>query len=164
MKSIFRLSIPVVLVVALAGCHQGPNASTTTQDETGNGIAMVAGELQMESVTIVAGKQGKLGALSAVVVNTGSAADRLDSIFIGDKPARLDPDGIEIGPQSSVAIATGRELSAQAPLGSAKPGEFVEVTFQFANSGSATEQVLIVPPVGYYETVAPKAPTASPQE
>lgn len=164
MKRIYRLSIPVVLVAALSGCYQGQNANTTIQDETGNGIAMVAGDMEMESVTIVADDEGTFGTVSADVVNSGVVADRLEAILVNGQEAALDPEGIEIAPQTGVSVEPNGDLRAEVPLGSARPGEFVEVTFRFAASGDASDLVLIVPPVGYYESVAPQAPSASPTE
>lgn len=159
MKRIYRLSVPVVLMVALAGCHQGMNASTTIQGETGNGSQLEAGDIEIEAVTIVAGERGQVGALSAVVVNSGNTADRLESVLIEGRPAALNPDGIDLPAQKSVNVSSEGEMTAQAPLGDARPGQYVQVTFRFAKSGDAESPVLIVPPVGYYESVAPKAPS-----
>ena len=158
MKRIYLLPLPLVLAAALTGCHQGFNAATTVQDETGNGIELQAGDLQIEAVTIVAGEAGRAGSVTAVIVNNGTEADELRSITVEGKPADISPANAELAAQSSVSVRTGGDVTADVPLGQAVAGEFVEVTFVFANNGEATDDVLIVPPTGYYSSAAPAAP------
>jgi hypothetical protein len=160
-KKIYLLPLPLVLVAALSGCYQGQGAATGLQDETGNGIEMRAGDLQVESVTVVAGELGQAGSVTAVIVNSGTTPDTLRSITVDGKPAVVAPADTRIEPQSSVTVRTGGDVAALVPLGQRVAGEFVDVTFLFTSSGEASDQVLIVPPIGYYSSVAPALPGAA---
>ena len=158
MKRIYALSIPLLLAATLTGCTQGMIANTTMQGETGNGVKMAAGDIQIESVTIVAGEDGSgVGAISAVLVNGSDQADVLQSISVGGREATLTPAPVPVGPGESVAIASQSQVRAQADL-DAVAGDFVEVSFEFGVNGAATHEVLVVPPVGYYEPFAPLGP------
>ncbi len=159
MKRIYLLPLPVLMAAALAGCHSGQDANTTMQDETGNGIKMEAGAMQVASVTIVAGDEGSgVGAVSAVLVNNGMEPEELVSITVAGDEAELTPGEVVVEAGSSVPIASNAEVQAEVPL-DALAGEFVEVAFLFGSAGVASDDVLVVPAIGYYEPYAPAGAT-----
>jgi hypothetical protein len=158
-KRTYLLPAAVALGLALTGCGQSvtanSTANTTAQSETGNGITMVAGDIEVESVTIVAGDEGSgRGAVSAVVVNGSDQLEALESITVDGVEATLLPATVPIEPGTSVPIATNSTVRAEVDF-DAEAGQFVEVAFLFSESGVARDQVLIVPPIGYYEDFAP---------
>lgn len=159
------LPLPLLLIAVLSGCHQGMTTNTTSQDETGNGIEMVTGELQIESVTVVAAEDDSGdAAVSAVIVNGSADADRLTSITVEGRQAVLTPSDAEIPAGAAVSVATGGAITAVVTGITAQAGEFVEVTFRFGTNGSASDEVLVVPPVAFYEDYAPQAaPTPQPE-
>ena len=157
MKKVYLLPMSLLLAGALAGCHQGMNASTTIQDETGNGIVMFAGDLRVASTTVIADAEGVgIGSVSAVVANAlGAEPDELLAIRVDGEEAVLEPaEPVDIAPGRSVAVSTTGDVTAAVPLNE-PPGVFVDVEFVFASSGIASDRVIIVPPVGYYESAAP---------
>lgn len=149
------LLLPLLAVLVLAGCKSGQNANTTVQRETGSGIKFAAESVVVQSAVVVAGEGAEEGTVSAVVVNTGMDADQLKSITVGGKQASIEPSNVELLPQRAVTIRPGGDVTATVPLGSASVGDFVEMTFAFADSGLATEQVLVVPDTGIYASLAP---------
>lgn len=159
MKRTYLLPASVALALMLAGCGQSvtanSTANTTAQRETGNGITMVAGAIEVESVTIVAGDDGSgRGAVSAVVVNGSDQVELLVSITVAGVEATLTPAEVPIAPGTAVPIASNGVVRAEVDL-DVEAGDFVEVAFAFSDSGIASDQVLIVPPIGYYEDFAP---------
>jgi hypothetical protein len=161
-KRIHLLPVGLLLVGALAGCHQGQNANTTIQGETGNGAGAEVGALQVAAARVVAGQQDGTAALTATVLNAGAEADALEGAAIAGSAAVLLPDPIELPPGARVAIGTTRDQRVQFSGLQARAGQFVDLTLQFARGGDVEVQVLIVPPVGFYEPYAPDADSTAP--
>ncbi len=154
MKKTIAVSLLVVLAAGLTGCSQGKDANTTIQGETGSGTKLTAGLVEVEALTIVASEDGSTGAVSGVIVNSGAEADSLERISVDGTPATLKPASAPLPPGLSVKVESGSAVSAEVPL-EAAAGTYVDVALDFANSGRVNGNVLVVPPVSFYEPAAP---------
>lgn len=163
MRKILALPASLLLLVSVAGCYQGPNAATTTQLETGNGIKIQAGELQIEATKVIAGNAGTDKAtVAATIVNPLGPTDRLTKVTVNGIEATLTPEEIEIKPESSVPLNGRSETRADLAGLEAQPGEYVDIVFTFATNGVHEAEVLLVPPTGYYLPFAPAGTTPEP--
>lgn len=162
MKRIHLLPAAVLVVAGLTGCHQGQNANTTVQGETGNGVLLAVGPLEVAGTRIVAGEREGSGAMTATIVNAGADADVLESVSVDGVEGVLAPGAIEVAAGQTAAIGTPKANQVQFTGLPAAAGQWVEVTLRFAKSGDATGQVLVVPPLGFYEPFAPAEAAATP--
>lgn len=140
----------VALVVPLmAACTESLGAS-------GNGTQFIEADVRIENATIVAGdpKSGK-AAFLGTVFNTSTADDQVLSIVADGVPAAMKPTPVPIATQSSVAIQTGREVTADFSDFTANEGTYVAVSVTFEKAGEAKFQALVVPPAGFYAKAAP---------
>lgn len=152
------------LVGSLGGCFQGPNASTSTQQESGNGSVIEVGPITMQAVTVVAGNTGSGAAtLTATMVNADGPLDRLEAVEIDGRPGQLEPTPIEAPAGGSAKIGESGDGVVIFAGVSKAAGEYADVTFTFAQAGEVTAPVLIVPPVGFYEGAAPAGTTPEPR-
>ena len=160
-------ALVVALVPALAACSTGPNASTTTQQPSGNGSSASVGPLQLRGVTIVKG-DGDLGVgtIIGTIVNTGTDPDVLTGVTVAaptGATATIVGTGtaaggqLELGPRTSTQI--GYKGTDQIDLTGfqTKPSAYAEVVFTFARAGTVSVPVLAVPPSGIYAGIGPLA-------
>ena len=117
-------ALVVALVPALAACSTGKNASTTTQQPSGNGSSASVGPLQLRGVTIVKG-DGDLGVgtIIGTIVNTGTDPDVLTGVTVAaptGATATIVGTGtaaggqLELGPRTSPPPATATPASSPA--------------------------------------------------
>lgn len=171
-----RLAVLIVAAATLpllAGCFNGPRATTSVQatQPTGNGANAMVGDLRVENATLVRGDSGTTGTLIMTIVNVAGPDDALEFVEIGGQQATLSDGstsltGVAIPAGQSVAFGYGQEGSPPSlwantySLDAAASG-YVDVTLLFRDAGSVSLEVLTVPPVGYYEGIAPQ-PAAPP--
>lgn len=159
-----RLAALLVLApLALAGCFNGPGATTTMQagQATGNGVQAQAGLLRVENATLVTGPEGSNSAtLMMRIVNQGVESDRLLAATIDGVRASITGDSVDLPPGSSIPFAYESGLWVNSYAFEAEPSAFVNVTLVFEKAGDAELQVLTVPPMSYYEGIAPNPPAA----
>lgn len=158
----------LALIPVLAGCFNGPRATTTVQatQNSGNGMQTSIGGIRIENATVVAGPQGSTtGTLIMSVFNDSREPDTLVGVMINGKAAYVSGaaatgSGVELAPgaaltfgyQDSKSWVNSYDLDGQA-------GSYVPVELQFQRSGTARLSTLIVPPAGIYEGIAPSPAT-----
>lgn len=153
----------LVAPLVLSGCFNGPGATTTMQagQATGNGVQAQVGLLRVENATIVTGPEGSRSAtLMMRVVNQGDESDRLLAATIDGVRATITGDSVELPPGTSIPFAYESDLWVNSYAFDAEPSAFVDVTLVFEKSGDAELQVLTVPPMSFYEGIAPNPPAA----
>lgn len=173
MKRTHAAALVALLLVgspALAGCFNGPRATTTVQAtmNTGNGVEATQGAIQIENATIVVGPEGaNSGTLIMRVVNAGAEPDALTYVTINGVPAQINDPAVpgetrvDIGPGQSVPFGYEAARWINTYDLQVEPSSWVPVELGFEKAGLITFNALTVPPVGYYEGIAPNPPTAA---
>jgi hypothetical protein len=165
-KRTHALAVATLLVIAapaLTGCFSG-KAATTNQQATmnsGNGVTAQAGAVKIENATLVMGPDGSNTAtLTTRLVNTGPAKDVLVYATINGQPATITSDKVELGPGSSTSFGFDSEHWINAYAFDKPVSTYVPVELGFQDAGLVKMSILTVPPVGYYDGIAPNPPTA----
>lgn len=156
-------AVALLASLSLAGCFNGPGATTTMQAEqsTGNGVQAQAGLLRVENATLVTGPEGSRSAtLMMRIINQGTESDRLLAATIDGVRAYITGDAVDLPPGSSLSFAYESDLWVNSYEFDAQQSAFVDVTLVFEKSGDAALQVLTVPPMSFYEGIAPNPPAA----
>jgi hypothetical protein len=96
-------------------------------------------------------------------VNTGRVADRLVGVTINGVPAYITPGAEDIAPGIAVNFGYDGDFWVNSYDLNIASSSFVPVTMQFERAGTKAFSVLSVPPVGYYEGIAPN-PVSAPQQ
>ena len=146
---------------ALAGCWNGPRATTTMQAtmNSGNGVQAQAGSIKIENATLVQGPEGSSSATLLVrLVNTGATPDALVYATINGVPVEIAPESSELAPGASVSFGYESENWLNSYDLDVPTSTYVPVELGFAEAGMASMSVLTVPPVGYYAGIAPNPP------
>ncbi len=145
-------------LVVTTGCAAGFDAPTEEDYAPGDGAIGQVGDLKLRNVLLVTDENNENAAVIGVVVNDGAEDDRLIGLAVDGEQVRAElPADIEagqalsIGPVDADIVATAAQIDFIA-------GDFVEVEFEFASSGSITLQALAQAPRGVYEDYAPEAP------
>lgn len=155
-------ALVVLAVPSLTGCFNGPGATTTTQASmnSGNGVQAQAGPVRIENATLVLGPEGtSTGTLTTRLVNTGAEPDALVYVTIDGVVAYVTEGAGELAPGASVSFGFDSEQWINTYDLNAAVSTYVPVELGFQNAGLVTMSVLTVPPVGYYEGIAPNPPT-----
>lgn len=153
---------------ALAGCFNGPRATTTVQatQDSNNGTQAKIGGLRVENATLVSGPEGTTTAtLIMSLFNDGREPDTLVGVQINGKPATIDGAAASAG---SVELPRGAAITfgyqnSQSWVNSYDITEaesaYVPVRMTFQRAGILDFTALTVPPVGIYEGIAPNPAT-----
>lgn len=148
---------------ALTGCFSGQGATTYMQAtmNSGNGVDAEVGPIHVENATLVRGPEGsKSVTLTTRIVNTGPEADVLVSAKVNGTPATITAGADQLPGGSSVSFGFDSEAFINAYDQDIPVSSYVPVELSFQNAGIVSMSVLTVPPVGYYEGIAPNPPTA----
>lgn len=165
-KRIHVAAVVTLVVLAspvLTGCFNGKGATTTMQASmnSGNGVSAQAGPIKVENATLVQGPEGSASAtLLTRVINTGPVADTLVSATVNGVPADITGGGVELSPGASVSFGYESDTWINAYGFEAATSTYVPVQLGFADAGLVSMSILTVPPVGYYEGIAPNPPQA----
>lgn len=128
---------------------------------TGNGVQAQAGLMRVENATLVTGPEGSSSAtLMMRIVNQGVESDRLIGATIDGVPASITGDVVDLPPGSSISFAYESDVWVNSYEFDVEPSAFVDVTLVFEKAGDTTLQVLTVPPLSFYEGIAPNPPAA----
>ena len=163
-KSRYFLALAALLVAsttALTGCYSGFRATTNVEStmNAGNGTGAQIGPIRIENATLVLGPAGSTAAtLLTTIVNQGPA-DTLIFAEINKTPVYVTPGSEEIPAGAAISYGYNSESWINAYKPAATVSTFVPVTLQFKNAGIVKFTVLVVPPVGFYEGVAPNPAT-----
>jgi len=156
------IAIVVVSSAALAGCWNGPSSTTMMQAtmNSGNGVQATVGNIKVENATLVAGPEGTTtGTLTLRIVNTGQTPDSLVYTVIENGPAYVTPGSETFAPNASVSFGFDSKDWINTYTLKAAAGTYVPVELGFKEAGLVKISVLIVPPTGYYEGIAPNPAT-----
>jgi hypothetical protein len=156
------IAVLVLATPALTGCFSGKAATTSMQAtmNTGNGVQATVGPIHIENATLVMGLDGsKTATLTTRLVNTGPA-DTLVYATVNGQPATITGDQVPLGPGASISFGYDSEHWINAYAFEAPVSTYVPVELGFQNAGLVKMSVLTVPPVGYYEGIAPNPPQA----
>jgi hypothetical protein len=158
-------AVLVVSTVALSGCYNGPDATTTTMASanTGNGVDQLQGNIQIDDATVVLGPEGSgSGTIVVRLVNVGAEPDALTYATINGLPADIIVADDSVSPGSPIELAPGTStgfgydsdnyLTVQSGL-DVPMSSYVPIELGFREAGLAKMQVLTVPQAGYYEGV-----------
>ena len=171
MKRSHALAVATLIALAapaLTGCFSGKAATTSMQAtmNSGNGVTAQAGPIHIENATLVMGPEGsKTATLTTRIVNTGPTKDVLVYATINGQPAIITKDQVDLAPGSSVSFGFDSEHWINSYTFDKPVSTYVPVQLGFQTAGLVSMSVLTVPPVGYYEGIAPnppQAPVASP--
>jgi len=165
-KRIHAAALATLVVIAspvLTGCFSGKGATTNMQAtmNSGNGVSGNAGEVKVENATLVLGPEGSSSAtLTTRIVNAGPVPDRLVSATVNGQPADITGGGIDLTPGASISFGFESDTWINSYDLDAVVSTYVPVQLAFAEAGIVSMSVLTVPPVGYYEGIAPNPPQA----
>jgi hypothetical protein len=145
------LAVAVVLPAALVAC------TTESTQTTNTGTRVVESNYQIENATIVAGNpgSGKASFLGTVVNLTGEE-DEILGITSDGMAAKIVPDKVVVEGNGSVKIQTGTGMTADFEGFTAETGTWVSVSVVFRQAGLSSFEVMVVPPIGYYNEAAPE--------
>lgn len=152
--------------LALAACGTGQNWVDEGLIPSGNGQSIDVGTIQAQNLTLVAGPEGsKTATLVATLINGGEKPDELASASVGAVTGTIVGGPITIEPFAPQATSIGYRSPRAVDFSGldATVATYVPLTLTFRDAGKATVSVLVVPPTGYYQGIAPRpAPTTSP--
>ncbi|MBU6244229.1 MAG: hypothetical protein KGP12_03350 [Actinomycetales bacterium] len=158
----------LALAPVLTGCFNGPRATTMVQatQNSGNGMQESIGGIRIENATVVAGPQGSTtGTLIMSVFNDSREPDTLVGVMVNGTSAYVSGaaavgSGVELAPGAALTFGyqdSDSWVNSYDLTGTA--GSYVPVELQFQRSGTARMSVLIVPPTGIYQGIAPSPAT-----
>ena len=153
----------VTLSTALTGCYSGFHATTNMESVTNssNGTQTQIGPIRIENATLVLGPAvSKTATLLTTFVNQGPS-DTLMYAEINGKPVYVTPGATELKAGAAVSFGSNSQTWINSYDFTAPVSTYVPVVLQFKNAGIAAFSALVVPPLDYYEGVAP-SPTALP--
>jgi hypothetical protein len=169
LSGVLGLSSPL-----LAGCYQGPTATTTVQatQPTGSGVDVQVGQIRVQNVLLVAGPiQGatdtgqpftaESATLIGRVFNDGETDDAIRSITIAGNAASLMVPTTATNPLTIPALDSiplsypegGPFVSGAFADGALPMSSYVDVAIMFERAGLVEMQVLLVPQTGVYADV-----------
>lgn len=134
---------------------------------SGNGVHVKVGTLEVDNATLVLGPEGsKSATLLASLVDVGGVPDALTSVTINGKPAPMFSNGtvtnsIKVLPSGTVKIGWEATNSVNTYDLDVPISSYVPVQLNFERAGTVNVSLLTVEPVGQYEGIAP-SPTAAP--
>ena len=138
-------------------------AQTNLQNSqlTGNGVQAQVGNVRAENLTLVTGPEGSASAtLVTRIINGDPEPDALLGVQIDGVPAYVTGDVVDLAPAESVGFGFDADLWINAYDFAADMSTYVPVALQFERAGIVEVEVLVVPPVGYYEGIEPVPPAA----
>lgn len=107
------------------------------------------------------GPEGSSSAtLATRIVNGGPESDALLSVLIDGVPAYITGDVVEFLPGQSIGFGFESDMWINAYQFAGQESTYVDVALQFEKAGITEAEVLIVPPLGYYEGIEPVPPAA----
>jgi hypothetical protein len=141
-----------VVALGLTGCQLTNPVQTNDPYVPSDGVPVDLDQVQIRDLVVVAESKGGPGTLSGAVVNR--SGEPVTITFAG-----------EGGASTTVQVpANGQErLSGTSPVSlaavNADPGGVATLQISTAAAGSNVVHVPVLPPEGYYETLAPSAPS-----
>jgi hypothetical protein len=173
--SIRSLAAPIVATViagSLAGCAAGLHDETSSERSTPYVAGATVGGLKIRDVAVIAstgtpvapagpstpgGDAGETqGSLTMVIVNSGTAADNITAVRVGDGGSVTPTDPTTSGtiqPGQSIIFGAGAPAGSTGPAndlsisglpGALVPGTTIKVTLSFQNAGDVVLQAPVL--------------------
>jgi hypothetical protein len=147
----------LALSPVLVACYNGPQAATTVQatQPTGNGVQVIAGDINVDNATVVFGPEGtNTATLLTRMYNSGQEQDTILGVTINGLPATITGD-TSIAPNASVPFGYPADAQRINVVGDIPLSNFVPVQILFDRAGLIEMDVLTVLPTGFYADVTP---------
>jgi len=152
----------VGLLVVLAGCSAGFDATSSKPYSPADGVQADSGDLRVLNALVVVGDDGSTGTVSAAVVNRGDRDDRLTGVTSPGATILLTGSG-DLAAGGAVTLGSGTDPSATATGLRKGAGQSITMTFSFTRSEPITIRTVVVAATGIYTDLAPSAsPPPSP--
>jgi copper(I)-binding protein len=164
------IAAAAALIPLVAGCEAGFNAPTLQWHQPTDGTGKTVGNITISNVFVLGAPIGAViprghnAGLFLGLVNVG-APDRLLSVTApGVASSVLLPGNQVVLPENKPVLLTGPQprVILEHLLRPLTGGSVITVTLTFANAGSVTLQVPVMPRAQYYSTLLPApSPTSS---
>ncbi|WP_157553476.1 hypothetical protein [Jiangella gansuensis] len=134
-------AVPVLTLSGIAGCSM--SEQTQRWYTPTDGVNAEAGDIGLRNVQVVSDGEGR-ATLIATLANAGGESDELTEVLIGDVPAELSGDTLEIPARGTAVV--GPDNDRVDGLGvEAEPGRTVAVEFRFGSAPRTTVRALVRP-------------------
>jgi copper(I)-binding protein len=130
------------------GCGDVREQTQWSADRT-NGVSATAGDIGIRNALVVADEAGRQATVFATFANSGSSADELVAVRVGDRDAEPDSGPLEI-PANGFATVAPDATRLDVTGAQAQPGQRVELEFIFADAPRATVSALVQADAGIY--------------
>jgi hypothetical protein len=140
--------------LALSACQTQSPIQTDQPYTPADGVPVDLGVVQVRDLLVISSGKGKPGVLSAAVTNTGAEAQRIAFAL-----PQAQPVYAEAAAFSEARLSGGTQV--QLPSVPVSPGDVVQLTVQSPNAPAAVVTVPVLPPSGYYATLAPSSMPSS---
>jgi hypothetical protein len=150
-------------LLALSGCQAMSPIRTDVPFQPADGVAVDLGDVHIRDLVVIASAKGEVGTLSGLVVNKGT--EPVTITFATGTADGSGPAAQANIPAGEAARLSGVEGTTPVTLPSidAAPGDMIRMTVSTPASGASQLSVPVLPPTGYYATIAPApVPTTSP--
>jgi len=155
LKRLMGIVLVFTCIASATGCAIGFGARTNSQKPSGNGRYATTGDLEIRDATIVADpKDPSKGTLLVTIYNNGSTDDALINVSSAVVTSQAQ-SGVLLPSMKAVRVGFNSSLSVALSSASAAlvPGTLVPVSLHFANSPSASMQLLVNTNDGIYAGV-----------
>jgi len=155
LKRLMGIVLVFTCIASATGCAIGFGARTNSQKPSGNGRYATSGDLEIRDATIVADpKDPAKGTLLVTIYNNGSTDDALVNVSSELVTGQAEK-GVLLPSMQAVRIGFNSTLSVAlvSATGSLVPGTIVPLALQFANSPTASMQLLVNTNDGIYAGV-----------
>lgn len=148
------LALAALLTASLAACQAGSGASTSQDYDPvdGRNVNLPDDASYGDPYLAIRGAQvvdlGTVHSMVVTVVNRTGGSDVLEAVTIAGQPAALSSGAVEVAADQAVSLGAGGVATATVEGLDVEPGDWVDVTLSFAESGVAEVEVLSVPPAG----------------
>lgn len=156
-------ALSLAAVLSLSSCGTGQNWVDEGTKPSGNGQFVTVGPVSAQNLTLVSGEAGpKAMTLIGVLQNTGESPDKLVSASIASGATKVDGvisgGGVPLPSRAPSPVSLGFDSTNSVDFfgADAQLSHYVPVTLRFESAGEVTVPVLVVPPVGQYEGIAPQ--------
>lgn len=165
------VAVAAVLIPLIAGCEAGSNAPSLHWHQPTGGSSAGAGGITINNVFVLGApigselKRGQNAGLFLALTNTGSA-DRLVSISAPGVAKTVVLLGGQVALNSNHSVLLAGLPPAVVLEDLVRPlsgGSVVTIHLLFANAGTVTMQVPVMPKTSYFDTLSPPpSPSPSP--
>ncbi len=158
LRRLAALGVGVASVALVAGCSNGFDAMTSTQQPSGDGLYTQVGSIQIRNAIWVRSTTEPANmTLSVTFVNTGNNDDELTEVSTTPKAFAVGITGntLQLKPFVETRAGFNSDLYINAYGLNTAPSSWVETTFRFRDAGTVKGSVLTVPAEGNFEGIEP---------